>query len=314
MADEKVIAVVGATGAQGGGLVRAILRGKGFIPRALTRDPRAAKARQLAEAGAEVVAADLDDAASVRRAFSGAFGAFCVTNYWEHHAPERELAQAAKMAAAAQHAQLQHVVWSTLEDTRHWMRLDDTRMPTIRGKYKVPHFDAKGEANQLFLDAGVPTTFLLTSFYWDNLIHFGMGPRRGVDGTLAMTLPMEDKKLPGIAVEDIGRSVYGIFVRGEEFRGRTIGIAGEHLTGTEMADHLTHALGETVRYHGVSPDEYRRLGIASAADLANMFQFKCDFQDEFCAARNVAFSRQLNPLLQTFEHWLARNSARIRTD
>ncbi len=238
MGDEKIIAVVGATGAQGGGLVRAILRGTGFIPRALTRNPGAAKARQLAEAGAEVVAADLDDAASVRRAFAGAFGAFCVTNYWEHYSPERELAQAGAMAAAARHAGVQHVVWSTLEDTRRWMPLDDNRMPTIKGKYKVPHFDGKGEANQLFIDAGVPTTFLLTSFYWDNLIHFGMGPRRGPDGRLAITFPMEDKKLPGIAVEDVGRSVYAIFGRGTEFRGRTVGIAGEHLTCSDMADRL----------------------------------------------------------------------------
>ena len=211
MGDEKVIAVVGRPGAGRYLVARSCARR--FIARALTRDPSAPKARQLAEAGAEVVAADLDDAASVRRAFSGAFGAFCVTNYWEHHAPERELAQAGAMAAAAQHAGVRHVVWSTLEDTRRWMALDDHRLPTIKGKYKVPHFDAKGEANQLFIDAGVPTTFLLTSFYWDNLIHFGMGPRRGADGRLGITFPMEDKKLPGIAVEDIGRSVYAIRAR-----------------------------------------------------------------------------------------------------
>ena len=255
MGDRKVIAVVGATGAQGGGLVRAILGDPagGFSPRALTRDPRAPKARQLSESGADVVTADLDDAASVRRAFTGAFAAFCVTNYWEHFSPEREVAQARAMAAAARHAGVQHVIWSTLEDTRRWMALDDDRMPTIMGKYKVPHFDGKGEANQLFIDAGVPTTFLLTSFYWDNLIHFGMGPRRGEDGRLAITFPMGDQKLPGIAVEDIGRSAYEIFKRGEEFIGRTVGIAGEHLTGAEMAAGLTRALGEDVHYDAVSP-------------------------------------------------------------
>ena len=148
------------------------------------------------------------------------------------------------MAAAAKQAGVQHVIWSTLEDTRRWMALDDDRMPTIMGKYKVPHFDGKGEANHLFIDAGVPTTFLLTSFYWDNLIHFGMGPRRGEDGRLAITFPMDDKKLPGIAVEDIGRSAYRIFKRGGEFIGRTVGIAGEHLTCGDMAAGLTRALGE----------------------------------------------------------------------
>jgi uncharacterized protein YbjT (DUF2867 family) len=314
MGEEKVIAVVGATGAQGGALVRAILRGTEFVPRALTRDPSAAKARLLAEAGAAVVAADLDDQASVRRAFSGAFGVFCVTNYWEHHSPARELVQAGTMAAAARHADVQHVVWSTLEDTRRWMRLDDPRMPTLKGKYKVPHFDGKGEANQLFVDVGTPTTFLLTSFYWDNLIHFGMGPRRGADGRLSMTFPMGDKTLPGIAVDDIGRSAYAIFAHGAEFRGKTVGIAGEHLTGTEMADQLANALGEEVRYHAISPEAYRNLAIPGAADLANMFQFKCDFQDEFCAARDVALTRRLNPELRTFAQWLAQNKARIPRD
>lgn len=313
MGDKKVIAVVGATGAQGGGLVRAILRDGtgGFFPRALTRDPRTPTARQLAESGADVVAADLDDAGSVQRAFAGAFAAFCVTNYWEHHSPERELTQARAMAVAAKHAGVRHVIWSTLEDTRRWMALDDDRMPTIMGKYKVPHFDGKGEANQFFIDAGVPTTFLLTSFYWDNLIHFGMGPRRGEDGRLAIVFPMNDKKLPGIAVEDIGRSAYRLFKRGAEFSGKTVGIAGEHLTCAEIADSLSRAFGEDVYYNAVSPEEYRGLGFPGAGDLANMFQFKRDFQEAFCGARDVALSRQLNPSLQTFEMWLAEHKADI---
>jgi uncharacterized protein YbjT (DUF2867 family) len=311
-----VIAVVGATGAQGGGLVRAILRDAagGFSARALTRDARAPKARRLAESGADVVTADLDDPASVRRAFTGAFAAFCVTNYWEHFSPEREVAQARAMAAAARQSGVRHLIWSTLEDTRRWMALDDDRMPTIMGKYKVPHFDGKGEANQLFVDAGVPTTFLMTSFYWDNLIHFGMGPRRGEDGRLSITFPMDDQKLPGIAVEDIGRSAYEIFKRGDAFIGRTVGIAGEHLTGAEMAAGLTRALGEDVRYQAVSPATYRELGFRGAADLANMFQFKRDFPALFCGARDVARSRQLNPSLLTFEQWLAQHKAQIPRD
>ena len=316
MGDRKVIAVVGATGAQGGGLVRAILGNPagGFSPRALTRDARAPKARRLSASGADVVTCDLDDGASVRRAFAGAFAAFCVTNYWEHFSPEREVAQARAMAAAAQHAGVQHIIWSTLEDTRRWMALDDGRMPTIMKKYKVPHFDGKGEANQLFIDAGVPTTFLLTSFYWDNLIYFGMGPRRGEDGRLRITFPMDDKKLPGIAVEDIGRSAFEIFKRGGEFTGKTVGIAGEHLTGGEMAAGLTRALGEDVDYDAVSPAAYRSLGFPGAGDLANMFQFKRDFHQSFCGARDVALTRYLNPSLLTFEQWLAQHKAQIPRD
>ena len=213
MADKKIIAVVGATGAQGGGLVRAILddAAGGFTARAITRDVNSEKARALARAGAEVVAADVDDAESLKRAFAGAHGAYCVTFFWDHFSPEKELAQAAGMAQAAKQAGLEHVIWSTLEDTRQWVPLSDNRMPTLMGKYKVPHFDAKGEANHFFTDLGLPVTLLLTSFYWDNFIYFGMGPKKGADGKLALTLPMGDKKLPGIAAEDIGRCAYGIF-------------------------------------------------------------------------------------------------------
>jgi uncharacterized protein YbjT (DUF2867 family) len=309
---KKTIAVVGATGAQGGGLVRAILADPsgGFVARALTRDPNSAKAKELAKLGAEVVAANVDDVDSLKKAFAGAHGAFCVTFFWDHLSPEKELAEARAMAQAAKSAGVKHVVWSTLEDTRRWVPLDDPRMPTLQGKYKVPHFDAKGEANAIFSDLGVPTTFLNTSFFWDNLIHFGMGPKKGPDGKLAFVLPMADKKLPGMAAEDIGRCAYGIFKR-PDLIGKTVGIAGEHLTGAQMAAALSKALGQQVVHNAVPPDVYRGFGFPGADEMGNMFQFKADFEKEYCAARDLAFSRSLNPKLQTFAQWLAANKERI---
>lgn len=313
MADKKIIAVVGATGAQGGGLVRAILNDQtgGFSVRALTRKIDSTKAQELALLGAEVVAADLDDLESLKRAFAGAYGAFCVTNFWEHFSPEQETAQAKAMAQAAQHAAVQHVIWSTLEDTRRWVALTDTRMPTLMGKYKVPHFDGKGEADETFRDLGVPTTFLLASFYWDNMISFGMGPKKEQDGQFALILPMGDKKLPGIAVEDIGACAFGVFKQGREWIGKTVGVAGEHLTGSEMAAKMTKALGRVVWYDAVSPEAYRRLNFPGADDLGNMFQFKRDFDSYFCGARKPEVARSLNPSLQTFDMWLAHNKSRI---
>ncbi len=313
MADRKIIAVVGATGAQGGGLVRAIMGDEGspYTARALTRDVNSDKAKGLAALGAEVVAADVDDVESLKQAFSGAYGAFCVTFYWEHFSPDKELAHARAMAQAAKHADVQHVIWSTLEDTRDRMPLSDDRMPTLMDEYKVPHFDAKGEANALFTDLAVPTTFLLTSFYWENLIYFGMGPKKGPDGKLAITFPMGTKKLPGMAAEDIGKSAYGIFKRGREFIGRTVGIAGGHLTGAQMAAALTKALGQDVHYNDVPPATYRGFGFPGADDLGNMFQFKRDFEEEYCGVRDLHVARALNPSLQTFEEWLAENSSRI---
>jgi uncharacterized protein YbjT (DUF2867 family) len=313
MADKKIIAVVGATGAQGGGLVRAILNdpGSGFAVRALTRKADSDKAKELKRLGAEVVAADLDDVESLKKAFAGAHGAFLLTNFWEHFSPEKEFDQAKNMAQAAKQAGVQHVIWSTLEDTRRWVPLSDNRMPTLMGKYKVAHFDAKGEADKLFTEMGVPTTFLLTSFYWENMIFFGLGPKKGPDGTLALTYPMGDKKLPGIAVDDIGKTALAIFKKGKEFIGKTVGIAGEHLTGKQMAAALTKALGQEVRYNDVSPDEYRHFGFPGAEDLGNMFQFKRDFESVFCGARHPAVARALNPSLQNFETWLAQNKDRI---
>ena len=313
MAEKKIIAVVGATGAQGGGLVRAILadKGGGFAARAITRKVDSDKAKALAAAGAEVVAADIDEPATLDRAFAGAHGAFCVTNFWEHSSPERELVQAGNMARAAKAAGLRHVIWSTLEDTRKWVPLDDDRMPTLMGKYKVPHFDAKGEADQVFRDLGVPTTFLLTAFYWDNLIYFGAGPQRGPDGQLALMYPLDDKQLPGIAAEDIGKAAYGIFRGGREFIGKTVAIAGEHLTGPEMAAALSRALGRQIKFTNLPPEVYRGLGFPGAEDLGNMFQFKRDFNEYFVGVRDIELARRLDPELQTFEQWLGRHKDEI---
>ena len=313
MPDKKIIAVIGATGAQGGGLVRAIQADQSgsFAVRAITRNSNSEKAQALRSTGVEVVAGDADKPETLGKVFAGAHGAFLLTNFWEHFSPERELTQARNMAQAAKAAGVPHVIWSTLEDTRRWVPLEDDRMPTLMGKYKVPHFDAKGEADQIFRDLGVPTTCLLTAYYWDNLIYFGAGPQRGPDGVLAITFPMDDKRLPSIAVEDIGKCALGIFKRGAEFINKTVGIAGEHPTGAEMARALTRALGQEVRYNNVPPEVYRSFGFPGADDLGNMFQFKRDFNDYYCGARDLGFSRSLNPELQTFEEWLAVHKDQI---
>jgi len=313
MADKKIIAVVGATGAQGGGLVRAILGDSSgaFAVRALTRDPDSEKAHELAKLGAEVVKADLDSGPTLRAAFDGAYGAFCVTFFWDHFVPEKELVQAAAMAQAAKQVGLKHVVWSTLEDTRKLVPLTDDRMPTLMEKYKVPHFDAKAEANRAFAQFGVPVTYMLTSFYWDNLIYGGMGPKKGADGKLELTLPMGDKRLPGIAAEDIGKSAFCIFKAGFDLLGKTVGVAGDHVTGAQMAAALAKELGQEVSYNPLSPEQYRQLGTPGADELGNMFQFMQEFESEFCAARNLDSARALNPSLQTFGGWLSKNKDRI---
>jgi len=310
---KKVIAVMGATGAQGSGLVKAIMADKNseFTARAITRDVNSDKAKALAALGAEVVAADIDDEKSLEKAFAGAYGVYCVTFFWAHFSPEKEQANAKNMAQAAKAAGVQHVIWSTLEDTRKWVPLSDNRMPTLQGKYKVPHFDAKGEINHVFTDAGLPVTFLNTSFYWDNAYMFGMGPAKQADGSYTITFPMGDKRMSGMANEDIGKCAYGIFKKGKEYVGKTVGIAGEHLTGAQMAEKYSKGLGINCKYNEVTPEAYRGFGFPGAEDLGNMFQVYRDFEKEFTAARSLDVSRSLNPELQTFDQWLAKNKSKI---
>ena len=313
MSQKKVIVVFGATGAQGGGLARAILNDPNteFSVRAVTRNPDSDKAKALAKQGAEVVAGNIDDPESMKRILSGAYGAFFVTFFWDHFSAEKETAEAKNMAAAAKEAGLKHVIWSTLEDVRKSVPLSDDSMPTLQGKYKVPHFDGKGEADHYFTEAGLPVTFLLASFYWDNMIYFGMGPKRGADNKLALTFPMGDKKMAGISSDDIGKCAYGIFKKGQSLVGKRIGIAGEQITIADMAKSMSKALGEEISYNKITPAQFRSFGFPGADDLGNMFQFYHDF-DELCNnMRNVDYSRELNPELKSFDMWVAENASRI---
>jgi len=308
----KIIAVVGATGVQGGGLARAILAdpGSGFSLRAITRDPSKDNAKALAAKGAEVVSANLDDVESLKKAFAGAHGVFGVTNFWEHFSAEKEKAQAKNIADAAKAAGVKHVIWSTLEDTRQFMSADDKRMPMLQEKYRVPHFDAKAEANAFF--SGVPATMLVTSFYWDNLFMFGLAPKKGDDGQYAWAFPMGNAKLAGIAGEDIGKTALGIFKAGDQYIGKTVGIAGEFLTIDQMGQSLSKNLGlGAVKYNAVEPDVYRSWGFPGADEMGNMFQADRDFEKQMMANRNLDEARKLNPALQTFDQFVNKNKDKI---
>jgi uncharacterized protein YbjT (DUF2867 family) len=182
-------------------------------------------------------------------------------------------------------------------------------MPTLQGRFKVPHFDTKGSSDALFDPAR--TTLLATSFYWDNLIGFGMGPKPDQTGKLNFVLPMADKKLAGIAAEDIGKCALGVFKRGPAAIGKRIGIAGDHQTGAQMAAEMTKALGREIAYQAVPAAVYRSFGFPGADDLGNMFQYYAEFETEFCAARSLSESRALNPELLTFAAWLAKYKSKI---
>lgn len=294
-----LIAVLGATGAQGGSLARALLRdpAQRFAVRALTRQPGARAARALAQAGAEVVTADLDRPGTLVEALAGADGLFAITDFWEHFSPERELRQAAQLAGAAARAGVRHIVWSTQEDTRagaaHW---------------RVPQMDAKGQADAFFRD--LPTTYVLPSFYWDNLIQLGLHPRRGPDGRLRWPLPMGTARLCGIAAEDIGSCVAALFAQGPACLGQRLGLAAEHLTGAQMAAALSTALGETVLHEPLSAEAFGRQPFPGAAEMAGSFAYQQANEARYCAARPPALARALHPGLLDFAQW-ARSRAGV---
>lgn len=306
MAEKKVIAVLGATGSQGGGLCNAILEDAsgGFACRAITRDPNKDQAKALADRGAEVVAADIDDVDSLTKALQGAYGLYAVTNFWEHFSGDKEKEQAKNIAEAAKAAGVRHVVWSTLEDTRDLMDAGDKRMPFLQDKYRVPHFDAKAEANEFF--KGLPTTYLVTSFYWDNMYMFGLAPKKNDDGTYTWTVPMGTAKLAAISARDIGRIAYGVFKGGEAYIGQTVGVAGGTLTLEEMSRTLEQVLNVNVSYNAVEPDDYRGFGFPGADELGNMFQVYRDFEKQVLGARSVEVARKLNPELESFEDFVKR--------
>jgi uncharacterized protein YbjT (DUF2867 family) len=319
--DKKIIAVVGATGSQGGGLARAILDDPEgpFALRAITRHADSPKAKELAARGAEVVEADLDDEPSVRRAFDGAYGAFVVTNFWAQLTPEQEAArsraqmeleQATTAARAAKDAGLKHVVWSTLEDTRPHFEHLGSDLPTLDGGYKVPHFDAKGEANASFIEQGVPTTFLETTFYYESLLQ-GQGPHRDQNGELVLTNPMADSLMALVAAEDIGRTAYGIFLAGPRFIGRTVGLAGAHYTGEGLATLFTKVLGEKVVYRPLTHDQMRAAGFPGADEVGNMYQFYAEAADSFVGNRDIALIRTINPRLKSLQEWLTEHRDEI---
>jgi len=311
MSHDKVITVLGATGTQGGAVTRALLTDGEFAVRAVTRDATTPKAQALARLGAHVVEATLTDEGSLRQAFDGAYGAYLVTPYWEHRSPTRELAEVEHLISAAQATGLRHVVWSTLEDTREVIAAGDDRMPVIGDGYRVPHFDVKGgAADALFAKSGLPTTYLLMSFYWDNLLGLAK-PQRDPDGTLAVHLPLGDTPIAGVASDDIGKVALRVFQQPAETIGATIPVVGEYLTGEQMTAALGAVLGEPVAYRPPTPEQFRSFGFPGADELGNMFQYYAEFPESYLGRRDLQAARAFNPDPLSLTNFLTAHRAEL---
>ena len=279
--NRPLVTVLDATGAEGGsGLVAALLadRHRPYAVRAVVPRSSPDAAPALAAAGCDAVAADPDDPALLQQAFAGSHGVFAATGYWAHLSPELERAQADVVAAAASAARVAHVVWSTPRPQAGAMRS--------------------------FFRRDVPVTLLHTPFAWDNLIYLGIGPRPAADGALELVLPTGEQALAGIAVADVGTVAAALFARRTWMLGQSIAVAGELLTGAQMAAAIGRAIGEPVRHAPLATGEYAALGFPGAAELADLFASGHE-------AGDVAATRMLHPGVLGFDAWLDRHAKHL---
>jgi len=277
--NKKVIAVVGATGQQGGAVVRALRAGNQFKVRALTRNP--AKHSELA---GEVVEADLNRPETLKSAFAGVHGVFLVTNFQEHGA--EELKQATAAVRAAKDAGVKHLVWSTLPDVE----------AISKGKLHVPHFTGKAKVDRIVKEAGfVNYTFVIAPFYYQNLIGV-LGPQKQPNGSVGWTIPL-DPAVRSIHMGDItelGDLVAGAFARPDQAgHGEYLPLVGDFLSFNEIIDRLKQQ-GHNFSFHQVPKDVFAGF-FPGAAEIAEMFAYfqahtylGSDSRDQIALANKVA--------------------------
>jgi uncharacterized protein YbjT (DUF2867 family) len=310
----KTIAVMGATGSQGGSVIRAFhsLPDSNFKIRAITRNPESEKAKAIESMVDEVVKADGENKDSMVAAFKGCHGVFVVSNFWEGMDVRHEMRTLRTIKDALKLAKVKHVVLSTLPDTRKFVDklAEDKDSWTVLDKdldMYTPHYDGKAEVG-LEYAAELPTTRLYVAFYMENFINFGMGPSRQVDtDPYAITLPMSDAKLAMVAVRDIGKCVCAIF-EDKSMIGKFVGVHSEALNCKEIAEVFTKVCGQPVQYNAVPTDVYAKFDFPGADDLANMFRFFAESEPIFIESHTPPASiRSKMGGTSTFEGWLTAN-------
>ena len=277
--NKKVIAVVGATGQQGGAIVRALRAGNRFKVRALTRNP--AKHRELAD---EVVEADLNRPETLASAFDGAHGVFLVTNFQEHGADE--LKQATAAVRAAKEAAVKHFIWSTLPDVE----------AISGGKLHVPHFTGKAKVDRIVKEAGFANhTFVIAPFYYQNLIGV-LAAQKQSDGSASWALPL-DPTVRSIHMGDItelGDIVAGAFAHPDQAgHGEYLPLIGDFMSFNEIIDALNRQ-GHNFSFNQV-PKEVFAGFFPGAAEIAEMFDYfqthtylGSDSRDQIALANKIA--------------------------
>lgn len=296
MNQKKTILVIGATGAQGGSVAKALLAENNFAVRILTRNGQSEKALALQQAGAEVVTGDLDDRESIKYAMKDCYGVFGVTNFWEHF--EKECQQGKNLIDSVKEMNIEHFVLHTLPD---YNKLSN-------GKYPTPHCDIKAALQAYTNSQNIPSTFVQVAFYYENFFTF-FPLQKSADGSYSFGFPQGDTKLAMVSIDDLGLVVAAVFNHPAEYIGRTVGVVGADDTCYEYAAVMSRVLEKKVSYQYIPRDEYAALGFAGAEELANMFEV----QRLHIPQRQIDLieSYGLNPALQPFAHWVSKNKCRF---
>jgi uncharacterized protein YbjT (DUF2867 family) len=278
-AGSPLIAVIGATGNQGGSVAGALL-GRGVRVRALVRDPGAPAAQRAAGRGAELTAGDLTDAATLGTLFDGVDAAFAMTTPIPG-GTELETAAGMAIADAAARAQVPHLVFSSVGGAER--------------KSGVPHFESKRRAEEHIESLGIHHTFLRPVFFMDNLAGF---PTSIEEGQIVVRMAMPgDIPLQMVAVADIGKAAAAILLGGTAVEGTSVEIAGDSLTGDQIAQAIGAHAGLPARYEALPLE-----AIASFGDTAEMFRW---FTDTPAYQADFAATRALVPDVLDFPTWLA---------
>ncbi len=293
MAQQPIILVTGATGAQGGSVARMLLGQKKFSVRILTRTPKSSKAIALQELGAEVVQGDLENIETLKTAMEGCYGVFGVTNFWEHF--ENEYQHGKNLIDAVAASRISHFVFSSLPD---YFKLS-------HGTLRVPHCDLKASLEEYARALHLPVTFVHIAFYYENfLTHFML--QRADDGCFYFGFPQGDTPLAMASVEDMGGVVAAIFDHPNQYIGRTVGVVGEDKSCHEYAAIMSDVLKRDVRYRHIPHAEFASYGFAGAEELANMFEV----QRLYIPSRQLHLieSYGLHPQMQPFRQWLSAHA------
>jgi uncharacterized protein YbjT (DUF2867 family) len=280
--NNKIVAVTGATGQQGGAVARKLLA-EGWKVRALTRDVDKPAAQELASLGAEVFAGDLDNRAELDAAFKGVYGVFSVQNFWLPNVGfEGEIRQGKNVADAAKAAGVGHLVFSSVGAAHRGMG--------------QKHFESKWIVEQYIHSLGIPYTVLRPAAFFEN---FNWERPYILNGTFNALGLRPEKERQLIAVEDISAFVALAFADPEQYLGRTIELAGDALTESQIAETFAKVIGRPVTLTLPSGGSGRR----SEEEMIAMFNF---FNGEAYDA-DIPALRKLHPGLLTLEQYLRKN-------